>query len=64
MVLGLYLEPDYYYIYTFPVEIINGYPSLIDYSKRSALFNIFKQDAGLTSRDEEDPIKGLIKIKR
>ncbi len=64
MVLGLHVTPDYYYIYTFPVVVTNGYPALVDYSKRPALFNIFKEDAILGRRDEVDDSKGILKIKR
>ncbi len=64
MVLGLYVTPEEYEIYTFPVIVENGYPKMTDFSKRQTLFNIFKEDADLGRKDETDAEKGTIKIKR
>lgn len=62
--LGLHITPDKYYIYTFPIVVMNGYPTLVDYSKRPALFNIFKEDAILDRQDEVNEKTGVIKIDR
>lgn len=64
MVLGLHITPYNYVIYTFPITIINGYPSLEDYSKRTTLFNIYKDDAILDRHDDTNQDKGYINIER
>lgn len=62
--LGLHITPYNYTIYTFPISITNGYPSLEDYSKRITLFNIFKEGAILDHHDNTNQDKGFINIER
>ncbi|MFH1533702.1 MAG: AmmeMemoRadiSam system protein B [Nitrospirota bacterium] len=62
--LGLHITPYNYIIYTFPVSITNGYPTLEDYSKRTTLFNIYKEDAILDRHDSTNQDKGFINVER
>ncbi|MBD3360463.1 AmmeMemoRadiSam system protein B [Candidatus Peregrinibacteria bacterium] len=63
--LGIYIDEDYYYIYTFPIEINNGYPKLLDFSQRPSVFNAFIEEASLRRRsDSTDSKKGIVKIRR
>lgn len=63
VILGLYITPNYYYIYTFPIDVINGYPKLMDFSVRTGFFAFFRGNASLGSA-EVDARKGVIKLKR
>jgi len=64
VVLGLYVTEDYYYIYTFSVDVNNGYPVLKDFSERPAFFLNFISAAKLGNSAETDSLKGVVKIKR
>lgn len=64
MVLGLNVTPDYYYIYTFPVDVINGYPKIIDFSYRMQKFLSFTSNLELEDGDELLGAQALVKLAR
>ncbi len=64
MIVGLYIDKNYYYIYTFPIEIINGYPKLKPLIERPGELINFTKDLKLKRSDEIDPQKGFVKISR
>ncbi|MFH1284707.1 MAG: AmmeMemoRadiSam system protein B [Candidatus Peregrinibacteria bacterium] len=64
MSIGVYVTEDNYYVYTFPVQINNGYPKLADASKRPTIFEAFIEEASLRRSDEIDSTKGVLKIGR
>ncbi len=65
LVLGLYVTPDKYSLYFYPIDIVSGYPKLMDYSERPNFFIDFTAEASISSRrSTTDVMKGVLEIDR
>ena len=64
VILGLYVDEENYYVYHFPIEIINGYPKLKDFSVRPASLLKFTAEADLGRDVQTDTQKGVLIIER
>lgn len=63
-VLGLYITPDSYDVYAFPVEVINGYPKIIDFSFRMQKFLHFISSLSTGAGDMFTGMMSLVKLSR
>lgn len=64
LTLGLYVTPEAYYIYTFPVEITNGYPKIKTSAERKEFFKKYISEIELPRKSEIDFDRGVVKIDR